>query len=60
MKDWQRKLRFVDLNYTFEYDWLIEVSDNNLVSESVENRSFLRWLKTVSSTFEDLDFDVSL
>ena len=46
MKDSQRKLRFVDLNYTFECDWLIELSDNsladnNLASESVENTSFL-------------------
>ena len=46
MKDWQRKLRFVDLNYTFECDWLIELSDNNLAdsnlaSESVENTIFL-------------------
>ena len=42
----------VDLNYNFEYDWLIELSDinklsnnrpsdNNLASELVENRSFL-------------------
>ena len=36
----------VDLNYNFEYDWLIELSDNklpdnNLTTELVENRSFL-------------------
>ena len=46
----------VDLNYIFEYDWLIEVSDNklsnnklsnnklsdnNLASKLVENRTFL-------------------
>ena len=46
----------VDLNYNFECDWLIELSDNklsdnklsnnklsdnNLASELVENRSFL-------------------
>ena len=46
----------VDLNYNFECDWLIELSDNklsdnklsdnklsdnNLTSELVENRSFL-------------------
>ena len=41
----------IDLNYSFEYDWLIELSDNklsnnklsdnNLASELVENRSFL-------------------
>ena len=34
-------------NYNFECDWLIELSnnklsDNNLVSELVENRSFLK------------------
>ena len=27
--------------YNFECDWLIELSDNNLASELVENRSFL-------------------
>ena len=41
----------VDLNYNFESDWLIELSDNklsnnklsdnNLASEIAENRSFL-------------------
>ena len=41
----------VDLNYSFECDWLIELSnnklsnnklsDNNLASELVKNRSFL-------------------
>ena len=31
----------VDLNYNCECDWLIELSDNNLASESVESRSFL-------------------
>ena len=41
----------VDLNYIFECDWLIELSDNklsnnklsdnNLASELVENRTFL-------------------
>ena len=30
----------VDLNYNFECDWLIELSDNNLASELEENRSF--------------------
>ena len=40
-------MRFVDLNYTFECDWLIELSDNNLAdnnlaSESVENTSFFK------------------
>ena len=38
------KLWLVDLNYNFECDWLIELSDdklsdNNLASELVENRS---------------------
>ena len=42
----------VDLNYNFECDWLIELSDNklsnnklsdnNLASELVENRSFCK------------------
>ena len=42
----------VDLNYNFECDWLIELSDNklfdkklsdnNLASELVENRRFLK------------------
>jgi len=44
------KLQFlmwlVDLNYNFDCDWLIELSDNklsdnNLTSELEENRSFL-------------------
>ena len=39
----------VDLNYNFECDWLIELSDNklsdnNLVSELGENRSFLLFI----------------
>ena len=49
-------MRLVDLNYNFECDWLIELSDNklsnnklsdnklsdnNLASELVENRSFI-------------------
>ena len=43
--------RLADLNYNFECDWLIELSDNklsnsklsdnNLASELVENMSFL-------------------
>ena len=37
----QLKMWLVDLNYNFECDWLIELSDNNLTSVSVENRSFL-------------------
>ena len=46
------KLRLVDLNYNFECDWLIKLSDNklsdnklsdnNLASELVENRSFFK------------------
>jgi len=32
----------VDLNYNFECDWLIELSDNNLASELVENRRFFK------------------
>ena len=36
----------VDLNYNFEYDWFVELSDNklsdnNLASELVGNSSFL-------------------
>ena len=48
---WQLKMWLVDLNYNFECDWLIELShnkqtdnklsDNNLTSELVVNRSFL-------------------
>ena len=39
------KLRLVEFNYNFECDWLIQLSenklsDNNLVSELLENRSF--------------------
>ena len=30
----------VDLNFNFECDWRIELSDNNLASELVENRIF--------------------
>ena len=26
----------VDLDYNFEFDWLIELSDNNLASELVD------------------------
>ena len=37
----------VDLNYNFEFDWFVELSDNkpsdnNLASELVGNRSFLK------------------
>ena len=30
----------VDLNYNFECDWFVELSDNNLAGELVGNRSF--------------------
>ena len=37
----------VDLNYIFEFDWLVKLSnnklsDNNLASELVENKTFLK------------------
>ena len=32
----------VDLNYNFECDWFVELSDNNLVSELVGNKSFFK------------------
>jgi len=40
----------VDLNYNFECDWFVELSDNklsdnNLASELVRNRSFLNQSK---------------
>ena len=41
--DWfkpQLWMWLVDLNYNFECIWLIELSNNNLASELVENRSF--------------------
>ena len=34
-------MRSVDAHYNFEYDRLIQLSDNNLASEWVENNSFL-------------------
>ena len=39
-------MSLVDLNYHFEFDWFVELSDNklsdnNLASELVGNRSFL-------------------
>ena len=42
----QLYMLLVDLNYNFEFDWFVELSDNklsdnNLASELVENRSFL-------------------
>ena len=30
-----------DLDYNFECDWCIKLSDNNLATELVENRNFL-------------------
>ena len=55
----------VDLKYYFECDWLIELSDNklsdnNLASELVENRSLLKWyydqkiISFFSSDFESV------
>ena len=46
LKDWQ-SLWLVDINYNFECDLLIELSDtklsdNKLASELVENKSFLK------------------
>ena len=40
----------VDLNYNFEFDWFVELSDNklsdnNLASKLVGNRSFLNQLQ---------------
>ena len=37
----QLYMLLVDLNYNFEFDWFVELSNNNLASELVENRSFL-------------------
>jgi len=37
----QLKILLVDLNYNFECDWLIKLSDNILTSDLAENRSFL-------------------
>ena len=44
LNDGQRvhKLLKCDLNYNFECDRLIELSDNNLASELVENGSFFK------------------
>ena len=61
----ERKIGWlVDLNYNFECDWLIELSDNNLTSELVENRSnhvnFARFvLFAVSEEAQTLVFFVS-
>ena len=38
----ETKVGIVDLNYNFECDWLIKLSDNNLTIELVENRSFFK------------------
>ena len=35
-------MNLVDLNCNFERDWLIELSDNNLTSKLVENRTFFK------------------
>ena len=51
----------VDLNYNFEFDWLIELSDNklsDLASELVENKNFLRWLETVARNSGSKQFPV--
>ena len=46
----------VDLNYNFECDWLIELSDNNLAGELVENRIFF---KTIHNREETVIFMIS-
>ena len=38
----ETKVVLVDLNYNFECDWLIELSDNNLASELLQSRSFFK------------------
>ena len=48
----------VDLNYNLQCDWLIELSyyklsDNNLASELVENRSLLKQIDRGNSNFYD-------
>ena len=35
-------MRLIDLNYNYECDSLTELSDNNLASDLVENRSFFK------------------
>ena len=35
------EMLLVDLNYNFEFDWFVELSNNNLASELVGKRSFL-------------------
>ena len=56
---WLRpRMWLVDLNYNFECDWLIELSDNklsdnNLATELVENRSFLTNHNQVKCNFYD-------
>ena len=39
----------VNLNYNFEFDWFVELSDDNLASELVGNRSFFKPI-----TFEEI------
>ena len=61
-------MRLVDLNYNFEFDWLIELSDDNLsnnklsenklsnnnsASELVENRSFLNQSQSGNCNFHN-------
>ena len=36
----------VDLNYNFECDWFLELSDNNLGSELVGNGEFFKPITT--------------
>ena len=47
------RLLLVDFYYNFECDWFIELSNNNLASEIVENRSFLNqsWYITKTEFF---------
>ena len=36
------EMLLVDLNYNFEFDWFVELPDNNLASELVGNRIFFK------------------
>jgi len=38
---WQLKMWLVDLNYNFECDWLIELSDNKLSDNKLSDNNFL-------------------
>ena len=38
-----------DLNHNFEFDWFVELSDNNLAGELVGNTSFFKAI-----TFEEI------